>query len=337
MNDSISKVKSDFHAACQDPQKIAGSILAVVDRNGTLLLHESAGLRQVGSSEPMNKDGLCWMASCTKMITAIACLQLVEQGKLKMDEPIATILPEISPLEASYKTKTTLKHLLTHTAGQTYPFFNRATHEWFEEKGMTSFGCARQSLMAPLQAEPGTKWEYGSAIDWVGQAVEKVSGLSLDGYFKKFIFEPLGISNMTLAPETGVKGGVKKTLAGMNFKAKDGKVTPMEHVIELDESKVEVQYGGAGAYGNAAEYVQILATLLNKGTHPVTKKQILKPESVEELMKDQLEENLTAGLYEEIADAQPEITNSFKILEGVPKNWSYGGLKIPGLLWWAGK
>jgi hypothetical protein len=55
-----------------------------------------------------------------------------------------------------------------------------------------------------------------------------------------------------------VQGGVKKTLAGMNFKANDGKVTPMDHVIELDESKVEVQYGGAGAYGNAAEVSQIL-------------------------------------------------------------------------------
>lgn len=253
MTESITKVKDSFAAACKDENKIPGAILAAVDRSGKLLLHESAGLRQVGGKEEMSKDALCWMASCTKLITAIACMQLVEQGKLKLDEPIRSVLPEIEKLEQGYKTQTTLRHLLTHTSGQSYPFFNHDTLDYFKKNGLTSFGCSRKSINAPLRAEPGTQWEYGSSIDWAGQAVEKVSGLSLDAYFKKNIFEPVGIKNMTLLPESGVPGGVKKTLAGMNFKQQDGKVKPMDHVIEQQESKIEVQYGGAGAYGNAAE------------------------------------------------------------------------------------
>jgi CubicO group peptidase (beta-lactamase class C family) len=253
MTDSLSTIKNDLAAACKDPNKIPGAIFAAVDRSGKLLIHESAGLRQVGKDEPIDKNALFWMASCTKLITAIACMQLVEQGKLQLDEPISKVLPDISKLESNMKTKTTLRHLLTHTSGQSYPFFNNDTEKWFKSKGMPTFGCSKASLYAPLNSEPGEKWEYGSSIDWAGLAVEKVSGLSLDAYFKKYIFEPCGIKNMTLLPESGVPGGVKKTLAGMNFKDSSGKVTPMEHVIEQDESKIEVQYGGAGAYGNAAE------------------------------------------------------------------------------------
>lgn len=253
MADSINNIKLAFAEACKDENKIPGAILAAIDRDGKMLIHESAGKRQVGSSEAMKKDALHWMASCTKLITAIACMQLVEQGKLQLDEPIRSILPEISILEDGSKAKTTLRHLLTHTSGQGYPFFNHDVCKYFKSKNLATFSCTKESIRAPLLFEPGSKWEYGSSIDWAGQAVEKVSGLSLDAYFKKFIFEPLGIKNMTLLPESGVPGGVKGKLAGMNFKDKEGKVSAMDHVIEMQESKMEIQYGGAGTYGNAAE------------------------------------------------------------------------------------
>ena len=70
--------------------------------------------------------------------------------------------------------------------------------------------------MAPLASEPGTRWEYGTGIDWAGQAVERVSGLDLDGYFRKHIFECLGIKEMTMRPDTGIPGGVKPRLASMH-------------------------------------------------------------------------------------------------------------------------
>jgi len=250
------------------------------------------------------------MASCTKLITAIAALQLVEQGKLNLDSPIREVLPEITQLEQGYNTPTTLRHLLTHTCGQSYPFFNQDAKAYYAKHQLAPFGCKLASIMAPLNAEPGTRWEYGTGIDWASRAVEKVSGLSLDAYFKKNIFEPLGIENITLLPETGIPGGIKSKLAGMNFREKDGTIRPMEHVIEMDESKQEVLYGGAGAFGNARDYCQILVALMNEGTHPITKGKILSPASVKELLRDQLtDEKLIKDLERPIPDALPEFTN----------------------------
>lgn len=252
MSDPFATIKEALQTTCQDSNKIPGAILAAIDRKGNLILHESAGIRQVGDSSPMDKNALHWMASCTKLITAIACMQLVEQGKVDLDEPIETIVTEYATLEKYTKTKATMRHLLTHTSGQSYSFFNNDTAKFYDEHKLNPFGCKMNSIMAPLNCEPGTKWEYGTNIDWAGQIVERISGSNLDAYFKKNIFEPVGIKNMTLLPQSGVPGGVKKTLAGMNFK-QDGKVKAMDHVIEQDESQMELQYGGAGAYGNAAE------------------------------------------------------------------------------------
>lgn len=311
------KLQKELDAECADSNRIPGAILYLADRNGDTLAHIASGLRSADKKEPMALDQLHWIASCTKLITAIACLQLVEQGKVKLDEPVVTIVPKLGQLmvdDGSHqlrepKTKVTLHHLLTHTAGQSYEFFNPQTCHHFTKSGLKSFSASRDTITAPLVADPGTKWEYGTSIDWASQVVEHVSGLDLDSYFKKHIFEPLGIKSMTTKPETGVSGGVKARLAGLHQRGKDGNITAIPHLIQLDESKLEVQYGGAGLFANAAEYCQILVALVNGGTHPKTKGQILKPESVEELFKDRLSEKLVADLDRPFEAALPEITN----------------------------
>ena len=116
---------------------------------------------------------------------------------------------------------------------------------------------------------------------------------------------------MTLKPQTGLSNNkpVLPRLVGMNFRKGDGSVNAQEHVIEQDESKIEVLYGGAGAYGNAAEYVQILVALLNEGKHPKTGNSILKPDSVQLLFKDQLDDKLVKDLYRLVPGAIPELSN----------------------------
>ncbi|KAF5375117.1 hypothetical protein D9758_000027 [Tetrapyrgos nigripes] len=346
MSQYIANARSLLTETCKDPNKIPGAVLFAADRSGNTLLHEAAGVRQVGSSEPLSKDALFWMASCTKLITAIAAVQLVEAGKLQFDTPIREVVPEIAKLEQGYNTPTTLRHLLNHTAGQSYPFFNIDTEAYFAKHNILPFGCKFASISGPLNAEPGTRWEYSTAVDWAGLVVEKASGLNLDAYFKKNIFEPLGIKNITLLPQTGIPGGVKPRLAGLHFREKDGTIRAMEHLIEMDESQQEVLYGGSGAFGNAREYCQILVALMNEGTHPVTKGKILSPASVKELLRDQLtDEKLIKDLDRPIPAAQPELTNPLTVLEGVPKNWAFAGCKTPqGMptgrtsqgVWWAG-
>jgi CubicO group peptidase (beta-lactamase class C family) len=250
------------------------------------------------------------MASCTKLITAIAAMQLIEEGKLQLETPIREVVPEIIKLEQGYNTPTTLRHLLTHTAGQGYSFFNHDIEAYFAKHNISHLSCKLDSIMAPLNAEPGTRFEYGTTLDWVGLMVERVSGLSLDAYFKKNIFEPLGIKDMTLLPQTGIPGGVKPRLAGAHFREKDGTLRPIEHGMEMDESKFEMQYGGGGCYGTAHDYCQILVALMNEGTHPVTKGKILSPAGVKEFLRDQFtDENLIKDLDRPIPSAQPELTN----------------------------
>lgn len=311
------KLQKELDAECADSNRIPGAILFLADRKGDTLAHVASGVRSVETKEPMAADQLHWIASCTKLITAIACMQLVEQGKLKLDEPVESIVPELGQAMVDDgsgqlrepKTKVTLTHLLTHTAGQSYEFFNPQTCDYFKKIGAKPFSSSKKTITAPLVSEPGTKWEYGTSIDWASQIIERVSGTDLDSYFKKHIFEPLGIKSMTTKPETGIAGGVKARLAGLHQRGKDGNISATPHLIQLDESKIEVQYGGAGLFANAAEYCQVLIALLNHGTHPKTKAQILKPASVDELFKNRLPENLVADLDRPFEAAIPEISN----------------------------
>src|SRR5262249_3699643 len=139
-------------------------------------------------------------------VTSVAAMQLVEQGKLKLDEPAAKYLPELGHVEvlqgfdAAGKpvlrpaTKAiTLRHLLTHTSGFAYT-------NWHE----TMFKCSQQAprippgtppALTPLAFEPGTKWQYGYSTDWTGRIVEAVSGLSLEKYFSQNIFKPLEMND----------------------------------------------------------------------------------------------------------------------------------------------
>lgn len=99
-----------------------GAILFAADRQGNTLCHAASGVRQLGKDEPMSLDTPHWIASCTKAVTAIACLQLVEEGKVKLDDPVDKILPELGQAKIKEngklrdpKVKTTLRMLLTHT------------------------------------------------------------------------------------------------------------------------------------------------------------------------------------------------------------------------------
>ena len=133
----------------------------------------------------------------TKAITSVAALQLVEQGKLQLDEPLDKLMPEMAEIPILSKdgklvkaTKSiTLRHLLTHTAGFGYPFFHDGLDKF--SKNMPA-NYAYQDL--PRVFEAGSSWQYGTNTDWVGKIVEKVSGKDLETYFRDNILKPLGMN-----------------------------------------------------------------------------------------------------------------------------------------------
>lgn len=115
------------------------------------------------------------------MIASMACMQLVEQGKIDLDVPAEKYLPELGQVKlvdgSSPKTKITMRHLLTHTAGFGYTFFNKKLNEHYEKSGKDEFDGSKEGTFGlPLVREPGTEWEYSTAIDC------KSVGLYPDGF-----------------------------------------------------------------------------------------------------------------------------------------------------------
>ncbi|RMZ77996.1 hypothetical protein DV737_g4113, partial [Chaetothyriales sp. CBS 132003] len=320
--EAVNNIQSSLNTACADSNKgIPGLVGIAVGKDGKELFAHAAGKRGFGSQEPMTLDSVFWIASCTKMITAVAAMQLVEQGKLSLDDAdqISKICPEVANAKvlqpdgtlAPQKKPITLRMLLTHTAGFGYTFFNEGLRNYGKPVGYDEFSGQINDLIQPLVNQPGEAWEYGVNLDWAGIVVERTTNLSLDEYFQRNIFQPLGIKNISFFPSKEMK----EKLAYMNARTPDGQLHPRDHLLHrplVVESKEDiaatVNSGGAGAFAQPREYTKILATLLNDGTSPTTGAQILKKETVDEMFKNQIPQFPDFG-RQGIVAAKPDLTN----------------------------
>jgi methyl acetate hydrolase len=220
---------------------VPGVVALAADDNG--LCYEGAfGVRTLGQPEPMSLDTVVWLASMTKLVTCVAAMQMVERGRIGLDEPLQVLMPEIatvrvldgfdgggSPRLRQPKRPITLRHLLTHTAGFGYHIWNADIARYQEQTGMPPIGQSKLvTLQGPLLFDPGERWEYGINIEWAGQVVERLSGLSLEQYFREHLFEPLGMvdSGFILGPERRAR------LASVHDRQPDGSLLPSDFVFE---------------------------------------------------------------------------------------------------------
>jgi methyl acetate hydrolase len=161
-----------------DAKEIPGVVAVAATPDG--ILYEGAfGKRDLVKGTDMTLDSVFWIASMTKALTATAAMQLVEQGKLKLDEPIAKILPDLAapqvlegfndkgePNLRPAKGEITLRHLLTHTAGFTYDIWDANTLQYNKYANLPGIiSCKNAALKTPLAFDPGTRWEYGINMD----------------------------------------------------------------------------------------------------------------------------------------------------------------------------
>lgn len=169
------RLRDIIDAACQDQQfGIPGTTVVVVGKDGNELFAHSAGKRGTGSKDPMTLDNVFWIASCTKMLVGVACMQLVEQGILKLDDGAQTesLCPELKSLKVlrpdgtfeEKKRAITLRMLLTHTAGFGYTFFNERLRQWSYPVGVDEFSGRIEDMKLPLLFQPGEGWEYGVSV-----------------------------------------------------------------------------------------------------------------------------------------------------------------------------
>src|SRR6202021_2911616 len=199
--------------AKSDAKEIPG-VVAMAANSKEVIYQGAFGKRDLAKEDAMTADSVFWIASMTKAITAAAGMQLVEQGKLSLDAPIGKVLPDLDapqvlegfdtsgePKLRPAKNPITLRHLMTHTAGFAYDMWNGDMVKYLEKTGTPGItSCKNAALKTPITSDPGTRWEYGTNSDFVGKAVEAVSGKRLDAYLREHLFTPLGMTDTGFQP-----------------------------------------------------------------------------------------------------------------------------------------
>jgi methyl acetate hydrolase len=328
-----------------DAQEIPGVVAIAADSN-EVIYQGAFGKRDLSRDDAMTPDSVFWIASMTKAITAAGAMQLVEQGKLSLDEPIGKVLPDLAspqvlegfdadgePKLRPAKNPITLRHLMTHTAGFCYNLWNGDMVKYLEKSGLPAITtCKNDALKTPLTSDPGTRWEYGINIDFVGKAVEAASGKRLDAYLRDHLFAPLGMT------DTGFKlrESQRQRLVGMHARGPDGSLTPIP--FELDQDP-EFHMGGGGLYSTAEDYIRFTQMILNKGRGHGN--QVLEPETVAMMGQNHIGElNMT-----KMISALPEFTSDVDLYPDMVKKWGLSFLintaktpegRNPGSLAWAG-
>ena len=254
-----------------DAGDVPGVAVAAVAADGSFVT-AAAGVRDAGSGMPMAPDTVVWIASMTKAVTGACAMQLVEQDKLSLDEPISAVLPELgaaqvlegfaedgSPRLRPARRPITLRHLLTHSSGFVYEIWNADMARYIETTGTPSIAsCANAALTLPLLFDPGERWDYGIGIDWAGKAVEAISGQRLSAYMQQHLLEPLGMK------DTGFRIGAaqRQRLAKVHVRTPTGfQATDTELPQEP-----EFDMGGGGLYSTVGDYLRFARMIMNGGT-----------------------------------------------------------------------
>jgi methyl acetate hydrolase len=331
---NLAKLKALFEDAVKT-RKVPGVAAIAYDKSGDVIFKGAFGTTNLadGSAAPMKADTQCIMWSCTKVVTCVAALQLIEQGKLSLDDPVEKYVPKIKdiqlieawgadgkPVLREPKTKPTILHLVTHTAGFTYDFFDEKTLKWqiYHERTPSTYSSGQLHMFqTPLVHEPGSKHTYGINIDWLGMAIEQISGKSLPDYIKENITEPLGMKH------TGPQILDDGNFLIMHHRGADGNLTADPTVRYPKEQ--EIFGGGHYLYSTLNDFSTFLLTLLNEGTHPKTHIQIIKPETVNDyLFKDIIPESADKSSVGVGPSTLPPVSNTGEMAPNVKKGWSAG-------------
>src|SRR5215472_16828728 len=336
---------NDVFGSAIDRGDVPG-VVAMAATRDKVVYQGAFGRRTLLYEAVMSTDTVSWIASMTKAITSAAAIQLVEQGRLTLDHQIADVLPELSapqvlegfdpsgePRLRPAKRSITLRHLLTHTAGLVYEIWNAEMGRYMESKAIPGIiSCQNAALSLPLVFDPGEKWDYGINIDWVGKAVERVSGQGLGDYFTEHLFEPIGMKDTAFK----LTQEHRARLAGMHARSLGGTLAPIEFEVPQEP---EFQMGGGGLYGTASDYVAFERVFLNQGS--ANGLSVLKPETVR-LMAANAIGDLNVRPLKTVA---PNLSNDAEFFPGMVKKWGLGfmistepvpGGRSAGSLAWAG-
>lgn len=325
--------------------KVAGVVAVAGTADGTIFA-SAHGRRSLDSDAPAATDMVMWIASMTKAVTSVAAMQLVEQGRLTLDAPLADLLPELrdrpvldgfddndEPVLRPAARPITLRHLLTHTAGFGYDIWSADLVRYMALKGIPGIAsCQNAALTTPLLHDPGARWTYGINTDFVGKAVEAASGMDLEAYFAAHVTGPLGMADTAFR----IGERQRERLSAMHVRGADGGLSTLP--FELPQQP-EFLMGGGGLYGTMPDYLRFARMILRGGE--LDGARILKAETVAEMSRNQIGD-LTV---ETLPTAIPALSNDANFYPGMVQRWGLGFLlnteadahgRSPNSLAWAG-
>jgi len=333
-------------AAAVGQDRIAGLVAAAATREG-VIFEGARGVRSLATGEPMTTDAVVRIASMTKTITAVAAMQLVEQGALSLDGPAKHILPALGevqvltgfnadgPMLRPPRAEITLRHLLTHTAGFAYETWNAKIARYVRERQlppMRSAGLA--ALSVPLANDPGERWEYGVNIEMVGRMIEAVSSSDLETHLQDHVLKPLGMQDTSYI----ARPAWEQRLADVHARRADGTLKVVASP-PIDETKREFFPGGGGLFSTARDYIRVLRALLNGGELDGVR--ILKAATVAMMGENHMGALNVLPLPTEM----PQLSNPVDLMPGITKKWGLSflinteaipGGRAAGSLAWAG-
>jgi methyl acetate hydrolase len=322
-----------------DARDVPG-VVAMAATDNAIIYEGAFGPRAIGAAAKMSPDTVFRIASMVKLLTSVAAMQLVERGKLALDEPAEKLEPELAspmvldgfdakgaPQLRPAKTPLTLRNLLTHTSGYTYPLWDADVVRYLK--------CCNADKKLPRKAltfDPDAKWAYGGSIDKVGRLVAIASNMPLERYVQDNITGPLGMRDtvVSLNPSQRAReAGVHKRNADGSFKTE-----PLEKPTPVTSFT-----GGGGIYSTAPDYLTLLQALLKGGS--LNGATILKPETVALMAENQIGD-FEAGVMK---TTNPALSSDVDFFPGVRKRWGFGhmitldpvkGGRKAGSLTWAG-
>ena len=285
-----------------DAKKIPGAVLLVA-RHGKVVQYESVGKIDPAGSVPMTRDGIFRIYSMSKPITSVAAMMLVEEGKLKLDDPVGKYIPSFDEVKVGVekpdpaggkptlelvapRRKITVQDLLRHTSGLSYGFFgNTLVKTAYDDARLLAedndnAGFAEKIAKLPLAWQPGTTWEYSHSTDILGRVIEVAAGQSLYQFEKQRILDPLGMTDTSFyVADAGKHKRVVEPFADdRNFGLH----------ADFNDPRVAQKWesGGGGMVSTAMDYARFAQMMLNGGT--LDGKRYLGPKTVAFMTSDHL-------------------------------------------------
>ncbi|KAK1752634.1 hypothetical protein QBC47DRAFT_389000 [Echria macrotheca] len=316
---------------------VPGVALIAGDKDGNIIYSNALGKATLNPSRdaiPFTTSTICGVASQTKLMTSVAALKAVELGLLTLDADLRPSLPPMgqygtmtgfdattnTPTFVPDNTPISLRMLLSHTSGHEYDWMNPLLTAWraSRSEGIWHGATVEEKSAIPLVFTPGTAFAYGAGHDWAGKAISVASGVTLEEFMRKHIWEPLGIPAdeiMFLVPDP-----LRQKKADMSTLGATDEQPPAVYephgLMEMTD-----YYGGAGLHCSPGAYFTFLSAVFRRDGR------LLSPQSFDELFRPQLDGRTETSLNEYL-DRSP--AHSRFLALGIPpevrKTWSFAGL-----------